>query len=162
VEALWWKGVAFASMGRYAEAKIALEATLAHGEGLEEASHAQRLLADIELASSVVVHASGSVSLAENTVIPKGGVLYVAALRNPVGGGPPLAAARFPRFEFPKTFTLTSANMPLGGEWPEQFWMRVRVDTDGDPMTRAETDVSTAILGPFSKGAEGLAIQLGE
>jgi cytochrome c-type biogenesis protein CcmH len=162
VEALWWKGVAFASMGRYAEAKIALEATLAHGEGLEEASHAQRLLADIELASSVVVHASGSVSLAENTVIPKGGVLYVAALRNPVGGGPPLAAARFPRFEFPKTFTLTSANMPLGGEWPEQFWMRVRVDTDGDPMTRTETDVSTAILGPFSKGAEGLAIQLGE
>jgi hypothetical protein len=73
-----------------------------------------------------------------------------------------LAAARFARFEFPKDFALTSANMPMGGEWPEQFWMRVRVDADGDPMTKSETDVSTEILGPFSRGAEGLSIQLGQ
>jgi hypothetical protein len=162
VEALWWKGVAFSSMGRYEEAKIALEATVVHGKGTEEAGLAEGLLAEIELASNVEVHASGRVVLGKGTVLPEGGVLYVAALRAPVSGGPPLAAARFARFEFPKDFALTSANMPMGGEWPEQFWMRVRVDADGDPMTKSETDVSTEILGPFSRGAEGLSIQLGQ
>jgi cytochrome c-type biogenesis protein CcmH/NrfG len=162
VEALWWKGVAFASMGRYDEAKLALEATVVHGKGSEEAGLAKGLLAEIELASNVEVHASGRVVLGTSAVLPKGGVLYVAALRAPVSGGPPLAAARFARFEFPKDFALTSANMPMGGEWPEQFWMRVRVDADGDPMTKSETDVSTEILGPFSRGAEGLSIQLGQ
>lgn len=161
VEALWWKGVAFASMGRYDEAKVPLQATLVHGADTEEAVLAKGLLAEIELMSNVEVHASGSVSLVENTVFAEGGVLYVAALRAPVSGGPPLAAARFPRFEFPKTFALTAANMPMGGDWPDEFWMRVRIDADGDPMTKSDLDVTTDILGPFSRGAEAISIQLG-
>ena len=162
VEGLWWKGVAFSSMGRYDEATLALEATVVHGKGSEEAGLAKGLLAEIKLASNVEVHASGRVVLGGSTVPPKGGVLYVAALRAPVSGGPPLAAARFGRFEFPKEFALTSANMPVGGEWPDQFWMRVRVDADGDPMTKSDADVSTEVLGPFSRGVEDLSIQLGE
>jgi cytochrome c-type biogenesis protein CcmH/NrfG len=161
VEALWWKGVAFASMGRYDEAKVSLEAVLAHGSGTEEAGLSKGLLAEIELMSNVEVHASGSVTLVDNTEVPKGGVLYVAALRAPVSGGPPLAAARFPRFDFPKDFALTAANMPMGGDWPDEFWMRVRIDADGDPMTKSDLDVTTDILGPFERGAEGISIQLG-
>jgi cytochrome c-type biogenesis protein CcmH/NrfG len=161
VEALWWKGVAFASMGRYDEAKVSLQATLAHGSGTEEAVLAKGLLAEIELMSNVEVHASGSVSLVENTVVPEGGVLYVAALRAPVSGGPPLAAARFARFKFPMDFALTAANMPMSGDWPDEFWMRVRIDADGDPMSKEDSDVTTDILGPFTRGTEAISIQLG-
>jgi tetratricopeptide (TPR) repeat protein len=162
VEALWWKGVALASMGRFDTANAALEGAIAHGKGTEEATLAKRLILEIELASNVEIHASGKVEWAEGAVLPEEGVLYVAALRAPVSGGPPLAAARFPRFEFPMAFSLSAANMPMGGEWPEQFWMRVRIDADGDPITHSEADVTTEILGPFEKGAEGLLIRLGD
>jgi len=50
--------------------------------------------------------------------------------------------------------------MPMGGEWPEQFWMRVRIDTDGDPMTQSESDWKTEILGPFEKGDNTIEILL--
>jgi len=161
VEALWWKGIAFASMERFDEAKLSLKSVIAHGPGTEEASLAAGVIAEIEVATNVEVHAAGNVEWAEGALLPQGGVLYVAALRAPVDGGPPLAAARFPRFEFPKKFALTAANMPMGGEWPEEFWMRVRIDVDGDPMTKSASDVKTEILGPFERGNQEISIRLG-
>ena len=91
---------------------------------------------------------------------PQTGVLYVAALRTSVAGGPPLAAARFPNFSFPMNFSLSSANMPMGGEWPEEFWMRVRIDADGDPMTSSDSDWMTDVLGPFKKGDQTIEVLL--
>ena len=50
--------------------------------------------------------------------------------------------------------------MPMGGEWPEEFWMRVRIDADGDPMTKSEEDLKTQFLGPFKRGVDDLEIVL--
>jgi|GEM_PF-4570794 len=161
-EAHWWKGLAHASMRQFDEATLSLKKCISLSPQSEEAQYAQMLLKQIQQQSVMEVHASGSVTLGASVVVPEGGVLYVAALRAPVSGGPPLAAARFPSFAFPHAFSLSDANMPMGGEWPEQFWIRVRIDADGDPMTKSDADVKTDFLGPFERGQQNIEVLLGE
>ena len=117
-------------MRQFEDATASLKKCIALSPQSEEAHYAQMLLKQIQQQSVAEVHASGSVALGSSAVVPEGGVLYVAALRAPVSGGPPLAAARFPSFAFPHAFSLSDANMPMGGEWPDQFWIRVRIDAD--------------------------------
>lgn len=159
-EAHWWLGVAYASMKRFDEALIHLAKTDALASESQEAAFARGMIAEIEAARDVEVHASGVVTLSESASVPEEGILFVAALRAPVDGGPPLAAVRFPQFSFPMKFSMSAANMPMGGEWPEEFWMRVRIDADGDPMTASDEDLKTAILGPFARGESAIEIVL--
>ena len=159
-EAHWWLGVAYASMKRFDEALIHLAKTDTLASESQEAAFARGMIAEIEAARDVEVHASGVVTLPESSSVPERGILFVAALRAPVDGGPPLAAVRFPQFSFPMKFSMSAANMPMGGEWPEEFWIRARIDADGDPMTKSEDDLKTAILGPFSRGDSSIEIAL--
>ena len=159
-EAQWWLGVAYSSMTRFDEALLHLQNAVTLAPESEEAAYAKGMIAEIETAMNVEIHASGVVTLPEDITPPETGILFVAALRAPVDGGPPLAAARFPRFSFPMKFSLSAANMPMGGEWPEEFWMRVRIDADGDPMTKSEEDLKTQFLGPFKRGVDDLEIAL--
>ena len=159
-EVHWWLGVAYASLNRYDEALVHLIQTDALASDSQEAAFARGMIAEIEAARDVEVHASGTVELDEPATVPETGILFVAALRAPVDGGPPLAAVRFPQFSFPMKFSMSAANMPMGGEWPEEFWIRARIDADGDPMTTSEADIKTAILGPFERGDSDIAIAL--
>jgi hypothetical protein len=63
--------------------------------------------------------------------------------------------------EVPGTFTVGEADLMMGGAWPEQAWIQVRVDEDGNAMTHTEGDVSSPVLGPLGPGAEGIVIPLG-
>jgi len=162
VEAHWWNGLAHASMRQFEDASVSLKKCISLSPQSEEAYYAQMLLKQIQQESTMEIHASGSVEIRSSVVVPEGGVLYVAALRAPVSGGPPLAAARFPTFSSPHAFALSDANMPMGGEWPDQFWMRVRIDADGDPMTKSDADVKTDFLGTFERGQKNIEVQLGE
>jgi hypothetical protein len=159
-EAQWWLGVTYSSMARFDEALVHLKQTVVLSADSQEAAFARGLIAELEAAMNTEIHAAGVVRLSESAVVPENGILFVAALRTPVEGGPPLAAVRFPRFSFPMQFSMSAANMPMGGEWPEEFWIRARIDADGDPMTKSEEDIKTAILGPFKKGTLDLEVSL--
>jgi hypothetical protein len=68
-----------------------------------------------------------------------GGVLFVFVKNAHATGGPPIAVKRLPAI-FPATFELGQADSMMGQEFPEHLSIEARLDSDGDPTTRAPTD----------------------
>lgn len=73
---------------------------------------------------------------------PRSGVVFVIA-RN-AAGGPPVAVKRVVASTFPLDVQLTAADSMMGQPLPPSFRLEARLDTDGDPMTRPETDPAAA------------------
>jgi tetratricopeptide (TPR) repeat protein len=109
-------------------------------------------------ASSGAVLASGTVTLAPGAATA-GAVLFVN-LKDPAGG-PPIAAVKLPPGPFPATFRISESDrlpMSAGRPLPAKLTLTARLDSDGDAMSRPETDPSaTADVAP---GAEGLTLEL--
>lgn len=102
----------------------------------------------------------GKVNTAGNAVPPSGGILFVIARRSEVGGGPPVAVSRIPSPTFPTSFALGKGDMVMGGQWPEEVWLEVRLDGDGNAMTKADTDWVSGLMGPFKGEQQELEITI--
>ncbi len=126
----------------------------------EDRQMAVTLLAEAK-APPPQVRLQGSVALAEGLQTPTSGLLFIIARRSAEGGGPPVAALRVPLKSFPYSFSMADGDMMLGGEWPEQVWLQARVDSDGNPSTKSEGDVESAVIGPLSSGTKDIALTLG-
>jgi hypothetical protein len=104
--------------------------------------------------------ASGSLSLAPSAQTPPEGATLFIAVRDPAGG-PPLAALKRPA-RFPQDFKITSADaIAMGGQprpFPARVKLVIRVDTDGNAMTREEGAPMTEQL--VDMGSEGLVLEL--
>jgi hypothetical protein len=50
--------------------------------------------------------------------------------------------------------------MMLGGPWPDEVWVSARVDSDGNPTTKASTDLISNTAGPFSPGSTDVELIL--
>ena len=61
---------------------------------------------------------------------------------------------------FPLSFSVSDADMMMGGEWPEEVWISARLDVDGNAMTRSEGDMESLMLGPVSSGTVDIALTL--
>ncbi|MFM2160759.1 MAG: hypothetical protein RLZZ383_271, partial [Pseudomonadota bacterium] len=103
------------------------------------------------------VLAEGTITLARADA--KGQVLFVS-LRDPAQPGPPIAAVRLAPGPFPMTFRITGADRPMamGRGVPTNVELSVRLDSDGDPMSRPPTDPAASL--PITVGATGLAVTL--
>lgn len=112
--------------------------------------------------SSAEVVVAGVANLAPDKASALTGreILYVS-VRDPAGG-PPLAALRLPPGPFPVSFQVTTADaLAMGGAprpFPANLDVQVRIDADGDPMTRE--DEPTASLSGVAKGSTGLQVEL--
>ena len=47
------------------------------------------------------------------------------------------------------------------GEGETQVWLQARIDADGNPSTKGDGDVLSAVLGPLSPGTADLKLVLG-
>lgn len=85
---------------------------------------------------------SGTVSLSPKLKEPwpQGASVFVIA-RSDAGGGPPFAVRRYDGVKPPFKFSLGPDNEMLGGEAPKRLMISVRVDQDGDAMTRQLGDL---------------------
>ncbi len=109
--------------------------------------------------------ASGGGVLAEGTVAlapgrDASGVLFVS-LRSAAGGGPPIAAKRFPNPTFPISFRITKQDMlPMWSRrpLPDQLILKAHVDRDGNAGT--QEDGPAAVAPPIAPGATGLSLTL--
>ncbi len=144
------------------EGAIALleQAVASSAPSSEDRQMAAALLSEAK-APPPQVRATGSVSLAEGVAPPTQGLLFIIARRSAEGGGPPVAALRVPLEAFPYRFSISDKDMMLGGAWPDQIWLQARIDSDGNPTTKSETDVESAVIGPVSSGAADLSLVLG-
>ena len=79
------------------------------------------------------------------------------------GGGPPLAALRLPPGPFPMDFEITTANaIAMGGAprpFPDTLMLSVRVDRDGDPISKAPDEPSATVPNAI-KGSTDLKLTL--
>lgn len=109
-------------------------------------------------AAAGAVLASGTIELGSPAT--SGKVLFVSV--QGATGGPPFAALKLAPGPFPMKFEITSANiipMMAGRPLPAQFSVVARLDSDGDAMTRPETDPS-ARQDAVSAGASNLVLKL--
>jgi len=91
--------------------------------------------------------------------IPSGSVIFLIARPTGVSGGPPAAVKRMRAGTFPMDFQLTSADSMMGQPLPQQMRIEVRVDSDGNPMTKDPSDPTAAIDG-LQAGATSVRLVL--
>jgi cytochrome c-type biogenesis protein CcmH len=76
-------------------------------------------------------------------------LLFVSLRQAGVAAGPPLAAKRVPVSAFPTTVEVLDTDRPMmsGAPLPDRFDLVARLDTDGDPMTRPDSDPHATVEG---------------
>jgi hypothetical protein len=87
---------------------------------------------------------SGSIEMEAGRAVPAGGIVFVTARAAGQTSGPPLAVKRLPA-SFPLSFTLGSQDSMMGEELPRELRLDVRLDADGDPLTRSPQDPSASV-----------------
>ncbi|MFN7975420.1 MAG: hypothetical protein U0166_24305 [Acidobacteriota bacterium] len=102
---------------------------------------------------------SGKITIAPELASKVGAndILYVIA--RPAAGGPPLALKRISPISFPASFTLTSADNPMGGGagLSGKLMIKARVDKDGDAMSTTAGDLE-GILKETDAGATDASV----
>ncbi|MEE2752300.1 MAG: hypothetical protein VX519_12780 [Myxococcota bacterium] len=155
----WWMAVGQARAGDESRAREHLVRLQELAPGTEFVMLAQDLLQSLDQPPPVV-RVGGNVALGEGVRLPDTGTLFVAALSSQGGGGPPVAAGKYPNAQLPAEFSLGDTDLTFGGQWPDQVWLRARVDVDGDPMTRGEGDLESLVVGPITSGTEDIQLVL--
>jgi len=92
---------------------------------------------------------SGVIKLGRQVRLKERMMFFISA--RPAGGGPPIAAQRMFRPEFPYKFVLSAKDAMIAGTpFEGELEITARLDQDGDPITRQEGDffgVQKAIVG---------------
>ncbi len=82
---------------------------------------------------------------APNIQHPATAVIWVIARPAGAAAGPPSAVKRVPVGTFPITVDLTAGDSMMGQPLPAKMRIEVRIDSDGDPMTKDPKDPSAAV-----------------
>lgn len=97
-----------------------------------------------EGASGATLSLSGTISYAG----PVDAQAVFVSIRDPANPGPPLAAKKLPPGPFPLAFTLTQADvMQMGAPRPipDKVSLVIRLDKDGDAMTKDAADPNVTV-----------------
>ena len=85
--------------------------------------------------------------------------VYVIARPAGVASGPPVAVKRMVASSFPLQLDLSAADSMMGQPLPAQIRLEVRLDSDGDAMSKNPSDPS-ATIDPVALGASGVRLTL--
>jgi tetratricopeptide (TPR) repeat protein len=86
-------------------------------------------------------------------------IVFVTVREAGTAGGPPAAVKRLPAASFPLRFAIGPGDSMMGQPLPRHVRLEARVDSDGDPLTRAEGDPA-ARLDDVPAGSSGLRLVL--
>jgi hypothetical protein len=90
--------------------------------------------------------------------VSPGAIVFVTVRDSGTTGGPPAAVKRLPA-AFPLRFAIGPGDSMMGQPLPAHARVEARVDSDGDPLTRAATDPS-ARLDDVATGSSNLRLVL--
>jgi len=94
---------------------------------------------------------------------PAGAILFVIARPAGSAGGPPLAVLRIPEPEFPVAFEIGPGDVMIPSmRFEGPITLTARLDTDGNAMTRAESDLSSETAPPVEPGTTGVSLILAQ
>jgi len=177
-----WMGLVRLYQERPDDAIAEIETAIGMGLRVDEQQFARQLLSDARnprpaqasgaaQAPSGPMYAGaggGALQLAgtvarPDTDLPADRVVFLVVYRNDTGTAPPppVATARLTVADLPFDFQFDAGHSMTGGPWPEQVWIRARVDADGQPGPASPDDIDSVLLGPVKPGSEGLALTFG-
>jgi len=94
---------------------------------------------------------------------PEGAILFVIARPEGAVAGPPLAVLRIPDPEFPVEFEIGPGDVMIPSmQFAGPISLTARLDSDGNAMTRAETDLSSPTAPPAEPGTTGIELVLSQ
>ncbi len=175
-----WLGLVRLYQERTDEAITEVEKSLELGLRVDEQQFARQLLADARnprpAAAAAPAQASasgpmyagqgGGAPMLVGTVakpdgdFPPDQVVFLAVYRTETASAPPppVATARLTVADLPFEFKFEEGHSMTGGPWPEQVWVKARIDGDGQVGKSASGDVDSNLLGPVKIGSEGLVL----
>ena len=175
-----WRGLVRMYQSQPELVIVEVEAALELGLRVDEQGFARQLLADAknprpaappQAASApsgpMYAGAGGGATQLAGTIgkpaadLPGDRVVFLVVYRNAEAKAPPppVATARLTVADLPFTFKFEEGHSMTGGPWPEQVWIRARIDADGQPGPASADDIDSTLLGPVKPGTEGLEIQ---
>jgi tetratricopeptide (TPR) repeat protein len=90
---------------------------------------------------------TGTITLAAGARIVPGSLIFVSVRPDGQTGGPPVAAKRLPPGPFPMQFSIGPQDSMMGLPWPDRAQVEVRLDSDGNAMSRDPADPSAKATG---------------
>ena len=132
-----WVGLAWvaAQAGKIDEAEGAIgEAKRRHPEAAERLD---QLMTHIKPANPIKI----TLNLAPGAKVPEGGVIYVMARPAGETAGRPIAVRRIALGAFPIEAQISASDSMTGEALPDKVQIDVRVDSDGNPLTKSPTDL---------------------
>jgi cytochrome c-type biogenesis protein CcmH/NrfG len=135
-----WVGLAWvnAQAGRFSEAEAAIgEAKRRHPD---QAERLDALMQHIKPSNPIRI----TLNVAPGAAVPANGVIYVMARAVGQTSGPPIAVKRIALGAFPVSAEISSADSMSGEQLPEKVHIDVRLDTDGNAMTKSPGDLSAS------------------
>jgi tetratricopeptide (TPR) repeat protein len=102
---------------------------------------------------------TGMIVLADGVTVQRGAPVFVIVRQSGASGGPPSAVSRMSAGTFPMPFTVSAANSMMGDALPEKMRIEVRVDLDGNAMTR-DQGAPEGVLDDVASGTSGVTITL--
>ena len=164
-DALEFRGLFYVQGGKFAEGKAMIERAEKATKDGKARIRLRRFLQQVELrekaaqqANTVLV--SGTITAESLPKLSQTAVIFVS-LRSPEGG-PPVAAKKLPVGPFPMDFTVKASDqIGMGGQrpLPETFTLSVRVDGDGNAMSR-EAELPEVKLESLAVGTVDVDINL--
>lgn len=95
--------------------------------------------------------------------LPAGAILFVIARPEGAVGGPPLAVLRIPEPEFPVAFEIGPGDVMIPSmRFAGPIALTARLDSDGNAMTRAGSDLSSPAAPPAEPGTTGVVLVLSQ
>lgn len=111
-------------------------------------------------ASSPAESIAGEILLANGAVAPPAGSLLFLTVREAGSRlGAPIAAQRLSVSSFPMRFSIGQEHSMQGRPFPDSSRIEVRIDSDGDPLTKDPKDL-TASADDVRKGTSGVTLAL--
>ena len=176
--ALWGKGMTlYQAKKDYAGAREALEKLLQMIPAGQERGEIEKVLAEIPQPGQKMPQRQQGASAAANTSdqitgkvtldpklkanVDSQAVLFIIARPAGAGGGPPLAVKKIDRPVFPLFYSLGSENVMMQGRpFSGKVNISVRLDKDGNPITRQPGDISGEYKNPVEVGSKNVDIVL--
>jgi cytochrome c-type biogenesis protein CcmH len=176
--ALWGKGMVLYQNKEFAAARGIFEKLLSLVPPGEERNEIAKVLAEMpasgapkdsavkappKAAADTTAQISGKITIDPKlkTKVAPSAALFIIARSAGAPAGPPLAVKKIDRPAFPVDYTLSQENVMMpGAPFAGKITITVRLDKDGDPVTRGSGDLIGDYKKPVEVGAKNVDIAI--